>query len=173
MSAETQSGTDIANLPPPVGASVWERELFDLLVGHIERERGILTEYVGAAQETRSKAFAYVVGILAEDERRHHELFISLAKSVKTEAELGPDTPVIPYMDFDRVDSDKVRRLSLALLRNEDEDANELRRLHDKLHDVAHTTLWDLLVGIMRRDTDKHIAILEFVLAHTPKDKRS
>ena len=162
---------DRGTIPPPIGASVWERELFDMLLDHIERERDVLQSYVQAAEETKSKAFAYVVGLLVEDERRHHELFRSLARTVKSEAELVPESPVIPYMDFDRVDSDKVRRLSMDLLRNEEEDAKELRRLHDKLHDVQHTTLWDLVVGLMRRDTDKHIAMLEFVLAHTPRAK--
>ena len=160
-----------ATLPPPIGASTWERELFELLVDHIEREREILQEYQQAAQETRSKAFAYVVGLLVEDEKRHHELFRSLAQTVRSEAELMPGSPVIPYMDFDRVDSEKIRRLSLDLLRNEDEDAKELRKLHDHLQDVQHTTLWDLVVSLMRRDTDKHIAILEFVLAHTPRER--
>ena len=157
--------------PPPISAGTWERDLFELLIGHIERERETLQEYQQAAQETRSKAFAYVVGLLIEDEKRHHELFKSLAQTVRSEAELIPGSPVIPYMDFDRVDSEKVRRLSMELLRNEDEDAKELRKLHDHLQEVHHTTLWDLVVGLIRRDTDKHIAILEFVLAHTPREK--
>jgi len=167
MTTEIHDGTT----PPPISASTWERELFEMLMNHVELERETLEEYRQAAAETRSKAFAYVVGLLIEDEKRHHELFKSLAQTVRNEAELMPGTPVIPYMDFDRVDSDKIRRLSLELLRNEDEDAKELRKLHDHLQEVQHTTLWDLVVGLMRRDTDKHIAILEFVLAHTPRQK--
>lgn len=158
-------------IPPPISASTWERELFEMLMNHMELERESLEEYRRAAAETRSKAFAYVVGLLIEDEKRHHELFRALAQTVRSEAELMPGSPVIPNMDFDSVDSEKVRRVSLELLRNEDEDAKELRRLHDHLQEVQHTTLWDLVVGLMRRDTDKHIAILEFVLAHTPRQK--
>jgi rubrerythrin len=168
MTTEVTGGD---TLPPPISASTWERELFELLSSHVEREREILQEYQAAAQETRSKAFAYVIGLLVDDEKRHHELFKSLAQTVRNEAELIPGSPVIPYMDFDRIDSEKIRRLSLELLRNEDEDAKELRKLHDRLNEVQHTTLWDLLVGLMRRDTDKHIAMLEFVLAHTPRGK--
>lgn len=162
---------DAAKLPPPISASTWERELFDALMLHIDLERATLEEYQKAAEETRSKAFAYVVRLLIEDEKRHHELFKALAQTVRSEAEVVAASPVVPYMDFDRVDSDKVRELSLRMLRNEDEDAKELRLLHDKLQEVQHTTLWDLLVGLMRRDTDKHIAMLEFVLAHTPRPK--
>jgi hypothetical protein len=155
------------SLTPPVGASVWEHELFEHLTGHIERERGILQEYAAAANETDSKAFAYVVGLLFDDERRHHQLFAALAESLKIEAELSGAEPAVPYMDFGRADTQKVRQLTKRLLQSEAEDAHELKRLHNLLHDVKDTTLWDLIVGLMRRDTDKHIAMLEFVLHHS------
>lgn len=159
---------EAVNLTPPVGASVWERELFDHLTGHIERERGTLAEYAKVAEEADSKAFAYIVRLLAEDERRHHQLFASLAESLKTEAELSGTEPTIPYMDFDRADRAEIRELTRRLLESEEQDAKELKRLHNVLHDVKDTTLWDLVVGLMRRDTDKHIAMLEFVLHHIP-----
>jgi len=155
-------------LTPPVGASVWEHELFTHLTAHIERERGMLAEYADAAEQADSKAFAYVVGLLVEDERRHHRLFASLAETIKVEAELSGAEPAIPYVDFDRADRKKVRELTMRLLASEEQDARELKRLHNMLHDVKDTTLWDLVVTLMRRDTDKHIAMLEFVLQHTP-----
>jgi len=158
--------TSTQDLTPPVGASVWEHQLFEHLTGHIERERAMLQEYAAAAAETDSKAFAYVVGLLAEDERRHHQIFAALARSLKSEAELGGETPEVPYLDFHRADTERVRELTQTLLRDEEADGRELRRLHDLLHDVKDTTLWDLLVSLMRRDTDKHIAMLEFVLRH-------
>jgi hypothetical protein len=152
----------------PIGASVWESELFMHLTTHIERERAVLQEYAEAADATGSKAFSYVVGLLMEDERRHHELFASLARSLKTEAELRPEDPEVPYMDFARTDRERVRELSVRLLNNELDDSRELKQLHKMLRDVKDTTLWDLLVNLMRRDTDKHIAMLEFVLRHLP-----
>jgi hypothetical protein len=155
-----------------VGASVWERDLYSHLTTHIERERGVLMEYAKAARATDSKAFAYVVNLLMEDERRHHLLFASLASSLKTEAELGGGEPEIPYMDFDRADRHAVRELTQRLLRSEDQDARDLKELHNQLRDVKDSTLWDLIVSLMRRDTDKHMAMLEFVLHHTTADKR-
>ena len=152
---------------PPVGASVWELELFNHLTTHIQQERVLLDEYAQAADATESKAFAYLVGMLFDEERRHHELFRKLAASLKTEAELSGAEPEIPYLDFDRVDRARVRDLTERLLFREQDDAGELKRLHNQLHDVKDTTLWDLIVTMMRRDTDKHIAILEFVMRHT------
>lgn len=158
---------DVA-LEAPLGASVWERELFDHLVSHVQKERTLLEEYREAAAATDSKAFAYVVNLLCDDERRHHQYFMALAETIKTEAELRPEEPEIPYMDLNRSDAKSVRELTLRLLRSEEEDSRDLKRLHDTLHDVRDTTLWDLLVSMMRRDTDKHISMLEFVLHHTP-----
>jgi hypothetical protein len=152
-----------------VGASVWEQDLYDHLTGHVEKERESLMAYADAATETESKAFAYVVGLLIEDERRHHQLFTSLAETLRTEAEMRGGEPPVPYLDFNRTDRQRIRQLTRALLDNEESDARELKRLHHVLRDFKDTTLWDLIVGLMRRDTDKHIAMLEFVLDHTDR----
>ena len=156
-------------MSPPVGASVWERDLYNHLATHIENESSLLQDYIAAAEETDSKAFAYLVNLLLDDERRHHGTFAALASSLKTEAELGGEEPEIPYLDLDRADRAQVRELTEQLLQREREDAAELKRLHGQLKDVRNTTLWDLLVSNMRRDTDKHIEILDFVLRNTPK----
>jgi hypothetical protein len=46
---------------------------------------------------------------------------------------------------------------------NEERDIAELKRLKRELRDVKDTSLWELLVELMQRDTEKHIAILKFV----------
>ena len=42
------------------------------------------------------------------------------------------------------------------------QDPRELKKLQKELRDVKDTTLWSLLVDLMQRDTEKHIAILDF-----------
>jgi bacterioferritin (cytochrome b1) len=69
-------------------------------------------------------------------------------------------------VDFHQVDASAVFEVSDRLLKKEREDAQELKRLQRELRDVKDTTLWSLLVDVMRHDTDKHIAILEFVEKH-------
>jgi rubrerythrin len=159
-------------MSPPVGASVWERDLYNHLATHVENESVLLREYASVGETTDSKSFAYLVNLLTEDERRHHGTFAALASSLKTEAELSGQDPEIPYLDLDRADRAQVRELSERLLEQERRDAAELKRLHGELRSVKDTTLWDLLVNNMRADTDKHIAILEFVLRHTPKPEK-
>jgi rubrerythrin len=152
---------------PPVGASYWERELYKYLVEHTSREGAMLAEYVTAAEETDSKALAYLINLLVEDEHRHHRFFNELASSLKTEAELSGADPTIPRLDLNKADQENLIEVTSRLLEHERDDAKELKRLRKDLHDLEDTTLWAVLVEVMMRDTDKHIAILEFVMDHS------
>jgi rubrerythrin len=163
--AGTGSSAD-RSLAPPIGASPWEREIFDHLTEHIVQERGLLEEYVNAAKETESEALAYLINLLVEDERRHHGLFKQLAQSLKSTAELRSDSPEVPRLDFDRENRAEVLEVTGRLLKREESDLRELKRLRKELTDVKDTTLWGLLVELMKRDTDKHIAILRFAHGH-------
>ena len=153
----------------PRGASLWEEQMVKLLVHHVDNERELLDEYVRLAAETTSKAFAYLVNLLIDDEVRHHRLFVALAESLRADASLLGEEPPIPHLDFDRVDRERVIAASERLIVNEETDLKELKRLRRELHDLEDTTIWSLLVELMQRDTDKHIAMLEFVHKHASR----
>jgi hypothetical protein len=157
---------------PPIGGSTWDTALFEHVAGHAQNEIGLLEEYTNAAEATDSKALSYLVGLLVEDEHRHHRLFAELASALKTSAEFSPEDPPVPRLDFDRVDPTAIVAMTERLLRREQNDARELKRLQRDLRDVRDTTLWSLLVELMQRDTDKHIAILRFVRRHTKPARR-
>jgi rubrerythrin len=151
----------------PAGASVWERDLWDLLTKHVREEKHLLVTYSTLADETRSEAFAYLVNLLVEDEIRHHRIFAELAASLKIQAELGGESTIIPSMDFANADAAGVLEATEQLLGREEQDLRDLKRLENELHDVKDTTLWSLLIDLMQRDTQKHIAILRFARDHT------
>ena len=153
-------------LSSPRGASVWELKMFEHLTGHTRREGALLEGYLSAAKDTESKALSYLVDLLVEDERRHHRHFNELAASLKSDAEPGGAEPIIPRLDFDRVERDAMLEVTTRLLDNEKDDYAELKRLRKELADLEDTTLWALLVDIMLRDTEKHMAILRFVTEH-------
>jgi hypothetical protein len=148
------------------GASAWERELYAHLTSHVGNERGLLEKYSKVAEETESKAFRYLVQLLIEDEIRHHRMFGELAASLEAVALLSGDEPLVPYLDFDRADRAAVLAGATELLENEESDLADLKRLQRELRDVKDTSLWGLLVELMQRDTEKHIAILRFVREH-------
>ena len=149
-----------------IGWSAAETELFAHLSGHASREGAILDEYVHAASATQSKALAYLIEILMEDERRHHRWFAELASSLEADASFTGTEPAVPRMDFHRADRIAVRDVTARLLEHEKADEKELNRLQKELKDVSGTTLWGLLVELMQRDTEKHIAVLTFVKKH-------
>ena len=103
---------------------------------------------------------------MIDDEVRHHRLFNELADSLETEALMKGEEPGIPYLDFQRADRAAVLEGAKELLDNEERDIAELKRLKRELRDVKDTSLWELLVELMQRDTEKHIAILKFVRKH-------
>ena len=157
---------DVGSPTNTIGWSLAETELFSHLSGHAARERVILDEYAQAATATQSKALAYLIGILMEDEVRHHRWFAELASSLEGDASFSGAEPAVPYMDFHRADRVAVRNVTDRLLEHEKADEKELNRLQRELRDVSGTTLWGLLVEVMQRDTDKHIAVLTFVKKH-------
>jgi rubrerythrin len=148
------------------GPSPWERQLYAHLRDHVETERAILERYAEVAERTESEAFRYLVKLLIDDEIRHHRLFGELAESLEAEALMGGGQPDIPYLDFERTDRAAVLEGAKELLDNEERDLGELKRLQRELREVKDTTLWGILVELMQRDTEKHIAILKFVREH-------
>jgi rubrerythrin len=148
------------------GPSAWARQLYAHLKGHVETERAMLEKYAGVAERTDSKAFRYLVKLLIDEEVRHHRLFSEMADSLETQALMKREEPDIPYMDFQRADRAAVLEGAKELLENEERDIGELKRLQRELRDVKDTSLWGLLVELMQRDTEKHIAILKFVRDH-------
>ena len=171
MSAKSAAmrGMTSDNVETPLSTIGWsaaELELFAHLSGHAKREGAMLDEYAQAASTTQSKALAYLVEILMEDERRHHRWFAELASSLEADASFTGTEPAVPRMDFHRADRVAVGEVTDRLLDNEKADQKELKRLQQQLSDVRDTTLWGLLVELMQRDTDKHIAVLTFVKKH-------
>ena len=141
--------------------------MFDHLVSHVELEQDAFAEYVAATQGTKSNALRYLVNLIVEDEKRHHQMFADMARSLKAEIEeLTPET-LVPGLDFDRIDQTGTVEIIDRLLHLELDDKVELKELRRQVRDVEDTTLWGLLVELMQRDTDKHIAILRFAKKHT------
>jgi rubrerythrin len=142
------------------------------LTNHIALERGLLEEYGEIAERTQSKAFRYLVDLLIEDEIRHHKIFSQLTESLETTALMKAKEPAVPYIDFAQADQEGVLEATTRLLDHEKEDARELKRLQRAIRDTKDGSLNALLVELMQRDTQKHIAILRFVRKHARRRSR-
>ena len=151
------------------GASVWERELYEHLMHHMEQEGAVLGEYQKLT-ETAPPAFAYLAGLILDDERRHHALLRDLAETIRLQSTLTVDALPIPDLGF-VADAREIVEQTQRLLEMEQDDVKELQRLERELKDVRDTTLWALVVEMMKADNNKHQQILKFILARA-KDRR-
>jgi hypothetical protein len=148
----------------PVGLSSWEERLYDHLLEHVETERAVLDEYDELASRS-SGHVRYLLEMIGTDEARHHHLYEQWAATIREMAQLRDATDGIPPLHAED-DPHAVVRAAEHLLAVEREDETELRRLRKDLTDFEDTTLWPLLVDLMRLDTQKHIKILEFLRRH-------
>lgn len=143
--------------------SVWERELYNHVVGHIENEKGMLQAYERLANETDSPAFSYLAKLILDDERRHHQMLRDLAETISTTASLsGAPTP-IPDLGTFPADPGEILAQTKFLLASEEEDNRNLKRLAKELRDVQDTTIWQLMVRLIAHDNEKHRLILRFI----------
>lgn len=145
------------------GASVWEQELYDHLVSHIEHERDTLDAYAALAARTSSPAFAFLARLILDDERRHHEILRDLAATIRTTAELSGEPTPIPDLALFGADREEIVADTARFLALEEEDNRELERLARQLRDVRDTTLWHLIVELIADDNRKHRRILTFI----------
>ena len=145
------------------GASEIEQELYDHVTAHGRNEGQVLQAYQELAEGGSPPAFAYLAGLILEDERRHHRLLDDLAATIRTSAELTGDPTPIPALSSLGADRDRILAETERFLALEQEDDAELTRLSRQLSDVRDTTAWDLIVRIMQLDNAKHRRILEFV----------
>jgi hypothetical protein len=150
-----------------VGASAWEREMYDHLTRHTATEGAILEEYKQIAEdESASPAFRYLATLILDDERRHHRVFNDLAEAIRQLSELRVEDQPIPPLAGLRADRDRIMDVTERLLDSESEDATRLKALAKDMKDVRDTTLWGLLIELMQDDTQKHIKILKFIRDH-------
>src|SRR3546814_5459258 len=87
-----------------------------------------------------------------------------LAETVKVSAELSMEPSPIPYLDLHK-DREAVLAATQALLAVEKADEKELKRLVAQLKDFKDTTLWELMLGIMRADrSEEHTSELQSLM---------
>jgi len=129
---------------------------------HGRAEGAILDSYRQIAERSNvDPAVRYLVGLILEDEKRHHAVFEEMANEIRSFCWEIPVEPSLPMMAA-RSDPDLLAATK-RLLAFEKRDAKELRRLRRLLRDSPASSLDPLMVEMMLLDTAKHIAILEHI----------
>jgi hypothetical protein len=146
----------------PRGLSTSEADLYRHLMTHVEFEGSMADNYELLA-ESHSEYVTFLSGLIAEDERRHHHLYELWAESLRGMAELRATGLPLPDAE---PEPDLLLEAVQALLAFERQDAKELKQLARQITDMRDTTLWSLVIELMRADTAKHIKILTFIRDH-------
>lgn len=151
------------------GASVDITNLVELLARHGSEEGKLLAVYEELAKSTSNKAVQYLVGLILDDERRHHRLLADVANAMAWDSLNSSDVSAAPNLPprVDRLLLEHTRKLRRA----EREDHRQLRELRRRLRPFADTTMWALIVDMMVLDTEKHMAILRFIERHARGDR--
>ncbi|HZS14427.1 MAG TPA: hypothetical protein VFC09_07505 [Candidatus Dormibacteraeota bacterium] len=153
--------TNFQELPAPL--SEWEEQLYGHVTAHTEQERGLLEAYQRLAEQSPSGFVRYLTGMLLEDEERHHRMFRQIANAIVADATLQRREDAVPPV-LPTKDGPELIAVAKKMLELEEEDKTALARLRKELKPVRSTTLWDLLVQIAERDTEKHLLILRFIV---------
>jgi hypothetical protein len=153
------------------GLSVWERDMYLLMVEHIAKESDVLGRYdelkTGATPHVR-----FLLELIAEDEARHHTVFEQWAETFKSFGALvSPPDDGVPNL-LPEADAARLVETLEELLALEKDDARQLKDLEKRFKDFRHTTMWPLLTELMVLDTRKHIQILEFLIEHAKETVR-
>ena len=148
------------------GASVDERELVEMLARHGQQEGVLLERYQRFVEEGPTPASRYLVQLILDDERKHHRLLAELANTIAWG--LGANSPVEATPDIypkSTPDPAFVEETQ-ALIKAEEQDRSEVRRMRRKFKAYEDTTLWPLIIDILLLDTEKHLEILRFISKH-------
>ena len=154
------------------GASESTRGVVEALDRHGREEAELLERYGRFVDESESPADRYLVRLILEDEQRHHRVLEELANAIAWGHVKGAPEQVVPPVPTRYRGDEALRSETRALLNHELRDRIQLRRLRRRLRTCGDVGMWELLIDLMRLDTDKHIRILRLILSNEISPRR-
>jgi len=133
---------------------------------HGREEGELLERYQRFVDESESPAARYLVRLILEDEKRHHQVLGDLANTIAWGFVKGTPEQVVPHFATKSGGDETLRSETQALLGHELRDRTQLRRLRRRLRTHGEVAMWELLIELMQLDTDKHIRILRLILSN-------
>lgn len=147
----------------PVTIPTQYEALSDYLGQHVQAEEGALSAYKAALEGRPDDIVSYLVGMILEDEARHHAIFSEFQNTLQSRIKWRSIEPIMPST---RVEGDVTELLETTeqLLALEQADAKELKALRKQWsREPGERRLWALLVETAEFDTEKHIRMLKYL----------
>jgi rubrerythrin len=146
--------------------SVSER-LIRALEAHIAAEGRGIADCQQLAQRSTDPVVRMLMALIVEDEHRHHALLRSMADRMRDEVEFVPSETTLPVpSDADSENAPVDAQMAIvvrSLIRDEHESARHVRHLA-RQDPLLYGGMYPLLLETIARDSEKHAAILRYVL---------
>jgi rubrerythrin len=139
--------------------------MFEHINEHLVSEVAMLRDYRRFADASGSDHVAYLVSMICEDEKRHHQVMTDWVNSLRARAELRDVPGSVPEARRERHSRELIEQTE-QLLAREEADLRDLARMRRDLKVEKDQSLHPLLVELFELDTQKHIKILTFIREH-------
>jgi hypothetical protein len=138
-----------------------DAEVMKRLEDHIADEQDILEEYETLIRGSDHAPVRYLLGLVLEDEQRHHRILGEMLNQFRTSVYLAEQAPHVPWMrrKRDPETAKAIRRLRRA----ERTDLRKLRALRRHLRFLRRHSLNGVLVDAIILDTHKHLRYLRTI----------
>ena len=170
--------TTVAEWLHPLAASTPSPSDSERLIRGLEAHVADEAHDVAACDElagrTDDPVVRFLLGLIVEDEQHHHTLVRSMISRLRDEADFTrtPGDSIIPKTTgcTPIPNAAEIAPVVRALIRDEHEAARHVRHLA-RQDPEANAGLNSLLLETIARDSEKHAAILQFVLRYVERSR--
>ena len=144
-----------------LGVGSFDAEIMGHLERHIEGEQQLLGEYETLLDRCDHLPVRYLLGLLLDDEQRHHRILVEMLNQFRTSLYLAEQEPHVPWMI--RKADPAVAATTRRLRRAERKDLRQLRALRRHLKSLRRHSLDGVLIDSLILDTRKHLGYLRTI----------
>jgi rubrerythrin len=137
----------------------WWADVIHAFQAHVRDESHFLTAYHEFLDRAEDESIRFLLELILDEERRHHDLFTAMTESAVRQPGSGP-------LGAPRLAPSEAAALlepTERFLEAERDDHKRLRALRRTLRPARRDTTWPLIVELMELDTTKHMRILEYL----------
>ena len=149
-------------LAPTSPPSLSER-LIRALEAHASAEAHDLVTCQELAERSTDPVLKMLIGLVMEDEQRHHSLLQSMVRRLQQEVEFVTSPTALPVAEAEPAVDSQLATTLRALIRDEHEGARHLRHIA-RQDPHLYDGLYPLLLEAIARDSEKHATILRYLL---------
>jgi rubrerythrin len=155
--------TPYAPIEPPAPTQPLVERLLNGVEAHVRAETDSIEAYRAFADTIRDPQLKLVMGLIVEDEERHHELLRRILTRLNNDVYWQHDPAALPTSTSPAADNDELALgVTRAFLH---EELHSVRILRDLSHNAqgVYGGLMELLLDWMALDSQKHERALRFV----------